>query len=254
MNNFISIFLLLLFLFPTIIKKKDPMFNRWGKPSTWGINTYIKNNQESLIKEYEYRIDTIYDVYMFSENLSETEKEDNLGEFYLPDYVVITNEEKFIAYEFKDLSKFKQKTVSYAERTVKAVIFHELTHAYFYQTLRLMEQKNEYVSSEYRNFRFYPNAELQFGVEFIEEGICEYTIYYLNEATSLKNVIKPETEEELINKDNRMNNVYLYSVIFLKDYLDKNGLRKGIEILLENKPPTYKEILKSELFFKRLNY
>jgi len=85
MRWFFNILFILLFLIP---EQKDPMYNKQGKPSTYGINQYIKNNQESLIKEYEYRIDSLYDAYIYTENLSETSDEKDLGEFYLPDYIV----------------------------------------------------------------------------------------------------------------------------------------------------------------------
>jgi hypothetical protein len=230
------------------------MHNKLGKPSTYGINTYIKNNTESLIKEYEYLInDTLYDIYIFTENLGEY-KENELGCFYIPDYIIITNEEKYIEYEFKRLSKFKQRNISYYERTLKAILFHELTHAYFYQTLILEKQKGNHVSPEYGTIRLYPSAEAKFGAEFIEEGICEYMIYYLKESTfttDYENII-PQNKDELINKDNEVNILYLYSVYFIKDFLDKNGVKRGIEILLNNRPPTYNEMINSELFFNRL--
>lgn len=247
--------LITFFLFVSyIIPQKDPMYNQQGKPSTWGVTTYISNNEESLIAEYEYRIDTIYDVYIFAEKLIETSDDNELGQFYLPDNVVITNEERYVAYEFKDLSKFKQRSLNYTDRTVKAVVFHELTHAYFNQILLIRKYNDLSVSPEYGTIRMFPNPTTRFGAEFIEEGVCEYVVYYLDESAPLKNVPIPDNEEDLVDTRNAVNNLYYYSVIFLKDFLDENGLEKGIEILISNKPPTYQEILKPELYFKRLNY
>jgi hypothetical protein len=242
--------ILLLFFF-FLHPQKDPYYNKQGKPSTYGINSYIKNNQVDLLKEYKYRIDTLYDVYIYTENLSETSQGD-LGEFYLPDYVIITNEEKYIAYEFKQLSKFKQKTVTYADRTVKAVLFHELTHAYFNQTLITMKNDSMYVSPEYGTFRMFPTPSSRFGSTFIEEGICEYVIYYLQESAPIKDIPVPDNVIDLLDDDNKVNNLYCYSVIFLKDFLDKNGIKKGIQILIGNKPPSYEEILNPKLFYERL--
>jgi len=229
--------------------QKDPYYNKQGRPSTYGINAYIKNNEESLIREYEYRIDTLYDVYIYSDNLDQISDGD-LGEFYIPDYITITNQEKFIAYEFKQLSKFKQKTISYNERTVKGVIFHELTHAYFYQILITMKNNNQYISPEYSNLRMVPISN--FSADFIEEGICEFVNYYLNEGNSVGNIPIPDNVKDLLDENNKVNNLYGYSSIFLKDFLYKNGIKRGIEILVANKPPTYEEILNPELFYKRL--
>ena len=243
---------ILFLLFITFNPQKEPNYNKNRKPSTYGINAYVKNNQLDIIKEYEYRIDTLYDVYIYTENLSETSDGNELGEFYLPDYIIITNEEKFVAYEFNLLSKFKQKTIPYNERTVKAVIFHELTHAYFNQVLIIMKNNNQYTSPEYGILRMFPNPSSQFGSTFIEEGICEYVIYYLNESNPLKDISIPTNEKDLLASENKINNLYYYSVIFLKDFLDKYGIRKGMEILISNKPPSYEEILNPKQFFDRL--
>jgi len=240
----IAFILILLFL-----PQKDPNYNKQGKPSTYGINAYIKNNEESFIREYRYRVDTLYDVYIYTDNLDATSDGD-LGQFYIPDYIVITNQEKFVAYEFKQLSKFKQKTTSYRERTIKAVIFHELTHAYFYQIMITMRNNNERISPEYSNFRMFPIAK--FNTDFIEEGICEYMVYYLNESNPIKDILIPENISELLDENNKINNIYCYSVIFLKDFLDKNGIKKGIEILISNNPPTYEEILNPMMYYSRL--
>jgi hypothetical protein len=244
-------FKILFFLFLFYPTQKDPNYNKQGRPSTYGITTYIKNNELSIIKEYEYRVDTLYDVYIYTEDLSES-SDDELGQFYLPSDIIITNEEKFVAYEFKQLSKFKQKSLAYNERTVKAVIFHELTHAYFNQVMFLMNQNNQYVSPEYGSLRMFSNPSTRFGTEFIEEGICEYVIYYLKESNPIEHIPIPENENDLLADENKVNNLYCYSVIFLKDFLDKYGIYKGIEILIGNKPPSYEEILNPPLFFNRI--
>jgi len=237
--------LLLLFSHP----QKDPNYNKQGKPSTYGINTYIKNNEESLIREYTYRVDTLYDVDIFSDNLDETSDGD-LGQFYIPDYIVVSNRETYVAYEFNQLSKFKQKTTSYRERTVKAVVFHELTHTYFFQRMIIMRNTGQHVSPEYSNFRMFPIAK--FNTDFIEEGICEYMVYYLNESNPINDITVPYNIADLLDENNTVNNIYCYSVIFLKDFLDKHGVKEGVKILISNNPPSYEEILNPELFYKRL--
>jgi hypothetical protein len=235
----------------TFYQQKDPYYNKQGRPSTYGINTYIKDNQESLIKEYEFLVDTLYDVYIFTENLEE-DAEGELGQFYLPDYIVITNDERFVAYEFKELSKYRQRTISPDERTVKSVVFHELTHAYFNQILITMKNNNQYVSPEYGNFRMFPSPSSRFGAEFIEEGICEYMIYFLNESRPPVEVEIPTSAEQLLNKDKKVEIFYRYSVFYVEKLLQQYGFKKGIELLIGNKPPTYEEILNRELFYERL--
>ena len=246
----IRLFPILFVLFLSFNPQKDPRFNKQGKPSTYGINDYIKRNELDLIKEYEYRVDTLYEVYIGTEDLGD---DTDLGEFYLPNDILITNREKFVGYEFKDLSKFKQKTLTYNERTVKAVVFHELTHAYFNQILLIMRNNNQYTSPEYGTLRMFPNPSTRFGAMFIEEGICEYVIYYLNESNPIKDIPIPDNEKDLLSEENKVNNLYCYSVIFLEGFLDKYGVHRGIEILIANKPPTYEEILDPKLFFNRLN-
>ena len=253
------LFILILFLFSLQANApqdknaaKDAYYNRAHKPSTWGINAFIKNNHDNLILEYEMLVDTIYDVYMYTENLTETSDGKSLGEFYIPDQIIITNEERYTEYEFKNLSKYQQKVFPYTTRTVKAVVFHELTHAYFYQNIYVLRQEGKEVVSEYGNIRMFPNPSLRFGSTFIEEGVCEYVVYMLKESAPLGQVEIPSSADDLMNKDNETNILYQYSVFFLKDFLDKHGLKEGIQILLQNKPPSYIEILQPKLFFDRI--
>jgi len=233
-------------------KKQDPYYNKAGKPSTWGINKFVKDNHDNLIAEYEFLVDTIYEVFMFTENLSEYSDRRSLGEFYIPDQIVITNEERYIAYEWKDLTKYQQRVYPYVTRTVKAVIFHELTHAYFYQNIYILQQEGKHVSPEYGSIRLFPTPSYRLGATFIEEGICEYTVYALKESAPLGDIEIPTTTEQLMDKDKEVNNLYYYSVYFLKDFLDYHGLEEGIQILLQNKPPNYEVILNPKLFFDRI--
>jgi hypothetical protein len=243
------IILFLIFLF----SNQDPLYNRDKRPSTYGIETYIENNQENLISEYEYKVDSLYDIFLFTQNLS-IYSDGDLGQFVTPNEIIITNEEKYIAYEFKDLSKIKRKLSLYTDRTVKAVVFHELTHALIYKTSIKMSHKSKRASLEYTRYIMLTDSVSQFGARFIEEGTCEYAIYYLKESSPLENIIIPKNETELLDENKIENNLYQYSVYFLKDFLDKYGMKDGIEILISNKPPNYEEMLKPELFFKRLNY
>lgn len=232
----------------------DPYYNSKKQPSSWGIDMFVKEVQDMVIAEYEHRIDTLYDVHIYTSNLSKTSDNFVMGEFFPPDQIVITNEERYIAYEFRKMPKSKQRMTTYLDRTVKAVIFHELTHAYFNQEVTVLKNQNKPVSSEYSFVQVYPDLGLKFGSIFIEEGICEYVVYYLNESSPLENIRIPKTEAELVNTDNYINSMHHYSVYFLKDFLDEHGIKEGIKILVTNSPPSYKEIIKPELYFQRLKY
>jgi len=219
MRSSLKIFALILFasLFLSFLSQqqhKDPIYyNKQGKPSSKGIDTYINKNHGNLITEYEYRIDTLYDVYLFTENLDETGDGD-LGNFYLPDYIIINNKERYVEYEYKNLTKYQQKVMPHTARTVKGVLFHELTHAYFNQILIVSKQEGLPTSPEYGNIRLFPNPASRFGAEFIEEGVCEYVVYYLNESSPIREIRIPTTIDELTEKENRVNIVYGYSVVF----------------------------------------
>lgn len=247
-----NIFLLLILIFAT---QKDPYYNKRGEPSSWGINQYIENNEQNLVAEYEYKIDSIYDVFIFAEDLRKEPDYDTseLGRFYIPDYIYITTEEKFVEYEFKKLSKFQQKNLKPTESTVKGVLFHELSHVYFYQTILIMKMNNISVSPEYGLLRMFPNPSSQFGSEFIEEGFCEYVVEKTGEQPIYKLPYQPETKDDLMDASHFVDIKYRYSVYFLRDFLDLMGFRKGLEIILKNRPPTYDEILKPELYFNRIS-
>jgi hypothetical protein len=223
-----------------------------SKPTSKGITQYIESYQDTLINEYESKIDTLYEVLIYTENLDRWDGE--LGDFYIPNEVVITNKEKFVAYEFKYLSRFKQLSLSPNDRTVKGVVFHELTHAYFYKKVITLTKEHRNVNHYYSYGTLYylSDPEAKFGVKFIEEGICEYVMYYINEAPFIKEYSIPKTKEELIDLTMEINNIYYYSPNYLKNFLDKYGISKSIEILITNKPPSYFEILVPRAFFTRL--
>jgi len=233
-------------------KEVNPYYNKQNKPSSWGIDTYVKNNEKTIIAEYEYLIDTLYDVYIFTEDFSKNENGTSIGNFYIPDYVIITNEERYIEYEYKNLSKYQQNVVPFVAKTVKGVIFHELTHAYFNQITLILKQLEKPVVPEYGNLRIFPNPNTRLGAEFIEEGVCEYVVYHLKEASPIKNLKIPITKEELLDTENYVTVVYNYSVLFLQDFLDTHGIKEGIQILVTNPPPSYEEMLNPTLFFNRL--
>lgn len=252
MNTISNILFILLFFLPL---QKDPYYNKSKRPSTYGITQYVEKFQDNIIMEYTFKIDSLFYIDVFTDNLSQYSDENDLGIFFPGDnIIVLTNEEKYVEYEYADLSKIKQKLTPYTDRTVKAVLFHELTHAYFYQTVARMKMDDAYVSSEYGFISVFPRLDLRFGAEFIEEGVCEYVVYYLKETSPMENPFIPKTVKELIDPSNEIYAKYHYSVYFITDFLDKYGIENGIKILVTNRPPSYDEIITPKLFFDRLIY
>jgi hypothetical protein len=242
------------------------MYNKQGKPSTWGINKYVKENQQSLIKELQSVIkDTLFlDVEIKSQDLSEYTDYDSLDLGYHISYtdgsdeIIIDNRERYFAYDINDLSRYKKINLTTYNAFVKTIIIHELMHTYFLQIVIQCKfyGLNVYKEYDYRqmmNIKIYPNIEEYDGAIFIEEGVCQYIIEEMKLQIPNK-PFTPKTIDDFHNKNNEFNIKYSYSVQFLKNFLDSNGLKDGISILITNKPPTYEEILKPELYFKRLNY
>ena len=223
------------------------------RPTTEGIREYVESRCDSLLAEYESRVGTLYPVNVYTEDLSRWDDAE-LGEFYVPNEVVVTDEERFVGYEFAGLPRFKQRSMLPGERTVKGVVFHELTHAYFYKKVVTMAKEGRPVHHcySYGTLYFLTDPEAGFGVRFVEEGLCEYAVCFLGEAPFPSGFSVPTTEEELLDKSMEANNVYFYSSAYLKSFLDQYGIERGTEILVTNRPPSYFEILVPRAFFTRL--
>jgi hypothetical protein len=228
-----------------------------GKPTSRGIDYYVKVNEYQFVEDFQTFVkDTLYDVYIETDNLVDYTDYDSLelGRYYFPNSITITNETKFIAYEINELGKFRRTHVE-TNRFVRSTIMHELTHYYFYLIIQEMKYKKLYVSSEYTStLRIFPNNG--YGEEFIEEGVCEYMSQKMGEINPYRTILRPKTVGEIIDPNNRYEIKYKYASIYVKDFLDKaieNGrVRDGIQILLGNRPPTYQEIINSNLYFNRL--
>ena len=249
-NLFISILIIFSFLF-----KEDKIYTKSGVPSSYGINSYVKTNQQKIISEFNHRIDSIFrDIDINTDDLSNEEEQNSyeLGVFYYPDEIVVTTEEKFIAFEFKDLSKFKRRNTSYRESTVKGTILHELTHAYFNQMVYILHDKGMTISPDYAMLRTFSTRKSKFAANFIEEGICEYVVHYFNEANPISDYTAPENEAELLDEANHINIMYYYSVIYVKDFLDTYGIKRGIEMIIQEAPPSTIELLNPNMYFYRI--
>jgi hypothetical protein len=222
-------------------------------PTTKGIDSYVINNKDKIIQEYQKFVrDSLGEVCIETDSLNEYSGYDSieLGRFYEPDEIIISNQEKYIAYQLSDLSKSEKRKITESNRFVKAIIIHELTHLYFLQIKNEVIRNKENICHEY-SVRF---VKPKFGTGFIEEGICEYVVQKMNESIISKKIYIPKTTEEIINPNNLYAIKFIYSSYYVKNFLDAMGLKNGIKVLIKNKPPTYDEILNPNLFFARLNY
>jgi hypothetical protein len=249
------LFFLLLFL-PLFCSQssyqKYPL-NKQGRPSKQGIEMYIRDNESKFIFEFQDLVnDTIYDVYLFVDDVSKYMEGDGTLGYCISggsaaSKIVITNEEKFIAYEVSMLSKYQRQTIVKANNFVKGVVFHEMTHNYFNQVIREMRMHQMHVANEY-NFIIPRNS---FGATFIEEGVAEYVNLKIGEEITLE-YHTPETIEEITDSENKQDIIYRYAPQYLKSFIDYYGIKKAIQILVGNPPPTIEEIYYPAKFYSRL--
>jgi len=251
------LFFLLLFLplFCSQSSSQKYPLNKQGRPSKQGIEMYIRDNESKFISEFQDLVsDTIYDVYLFVDDISKYTGDDGTLGYCIPggstaSEIVITNEEKFIAYEVSMLSKYQRRTIVEANNFVKGVVFHEMTHNYFNQVIREMRMYQMHVANEYNNFSIIPRNA--FGATFIEEGVAEYVNLKIGEEIILKDYT-PETIEEITDSENKQDIIYRYAPQYLKSFIDYYGIKKAIQILVRNPPPTIEEIYYPPRFYSRL--
>lgn len=226
-----------------------------GKPTSKGIEQYIEDKADDLVREFQDFIgDTLYNVWIYAENLMQYEIHDSLelGR-YFPNEIMITTEELFLAYELADLTRSQRASITETNKFVKSTVFHELTHEYINQIrLEMLHIDNINVHKAYQTYIWILRSHETFGSVFIEEGICEYMSEKMGEIISPKNVPMPKSVEDLTKKENKYWINYKYASLFVKRFLDLNGLKRGIKIFLYNPPPTYDELLNPELYYNRL--
>jgi hypothetical protein len=245
---------ILLLVFP--LQDKPGYLLKNGRPASKGIDLYVEDNANSLIKELQDFIgDTLYNANIYTEDLSRNGDQNplELGNYY-PNEIFITNAEVFLAYELEDLSRTKRDSITVSNLFVKTAVFHELMHHYIYQVSLEMSRRDQIaVDRAYQTFfRIYSNRE-DHGSRFIEEGICEYVTLKIKSRIAPRRPRIPKTVAELERPENEYNVYYRYSTYCLTDFLDTQGLKKGIKILLHNRPPTDEEMLDMDLYFSRLN-
>jgi hypothetical protein len=100
-------------------------------------------------------------------------------------------------------------------------------------------------------FRIYSQRDDP-GPKFIEEGICEYVTLEMNEILARRRPYIPKKPADLQRLDKTYDIYYSYAAYSLDKFLDTAGLKRGIKILLHNRPPSVEEILEPDLFFARL--
>lgn len=261
MNIFFKI---LIFLAITILPQEALQLYKNGKPTSNGIDEYVNNNSNKFINEFQLYIkDTLYnDVYITTTDFSTLADYDKseLGytEIHSNGYeITLTNERKYDDYSINTLTKRGvKKNFNEYSQFVKSVIFHELMHVYFRQVMQVEIMQDE-LNHYYYNVQLIPNAEMRYGSTFIEEGLCEYLIRNKGEIIEYQNKYIPKTINDLLIKENIFKVQYEYSSYYLQNFMDsctnKYGrIKPAIKILLENNPPSYNEILNSNLYFKRL--
>jgi hypothetical protein len=265
MGNKIRVLVILLitfFLFTSYQSKQEYPVNKRGEPTKYGIQYYITKNQDKIISEFqEFVKDTLYDdVYITVDNLSNyMEDADALGlciSSFSSSEIIITNEEKYLAYEVSLLKKSPNKKIIAANNFVKGTLIHELGHLYFNQVIREMSIVDTVtfstpVRSEYTS-KFFIVPKNTFGAKFIEEGLAEYPLVKMKEEIIDENIYIPTSINEIMDKENKYNVFYRYSCYYLTPLIDHFGVKKAIKILVSNPPPTYDEILDSKRFFARL--
>lgn len=262
-----TIYLKILSLFLLFILPQEKFQLRLGKPTSEGIDKYVKVNQMVFVNEFQDFVkDTIYnDIYFTTQNFKKTidkEKYDPQALAYIDIYesasceVVVNNEEKYAGYEYKNNTE--KSLFDEYDYFVKSTVLHEITHYYVYQCVVEMEKIRGFdVDGYYDGILMIPNPEQIYGAKFIEEGICEYLIQKMGESPEMKEYYKPKFKSDFMMKSKMFDIQYAYSSVYLKEFLDASieitgKLKFGIFILLQNPPPTYDEILNPNLYFNRL--
>ncbi len=258
--KYIVLILLIFFLFISPTWQDYP--TKEGKPTSRGIDYYVKVNKHIIQKELEiYLNDTILlFVEIKTDDISNYIDYDSLDMAYHftyidgSDEIVIDNRERYIAYDINKLSKLKKINLNTYNQFVRTTIIHELMHTYFLQQIIIAKYAGLDVYKEYDykqtiKIKIFPNVEEQYGAEFIEEGVCQYVIEEMKQQIPHK-TLKPKTINEIMGNNEVK---YNYSVDYLKQFLDFFGVKRGIGILILNKPPTYQEILNPDLFYNRIN-
>ena len=227
-----------------------------GRPTTKGIDKYVETNWLVFIEDYQKFVgDTlVFEPFISTDDLSRyyNYTEGDAGYFERPDNILITNEEKYIDYELRLLSRYEKSRYREATMFVRAVVMHELTHCYYYQIM-MKAQYDGILEYEFRQgLRIIPVDH--YGTDFVEEGICEYVVETMGVMIVSDEAVKI-TKADLHPQRRDSHEVkYRYSRQFVKPIVEEFGLESAIYMILTNKPPSDEEILNPKLYYVRLNW
>ena len=209
-----------------------------------GFDYYVNNNSQEIFNEFQIfcgsEIDREIsfqpdDILLYGNDTNE------LG-LCLPnlDMIIISNDlNKYRDYTKKDIRKSDLKKLTSDDIFVRGVIIHEICHIYIDFLIDNFEKIK-------RDYKYYKKN----GAIFIEESICEYASYKMGELIIKEKYYIPKTINELSDSSKKLR--YEYGIHFIKPILDKYGFQKGSLLILKNDPPTDEEILKPEIYYKRI--
>jgi len=244
----------LLILTVLLLLPQQELEYKWGRPTSKGVDKYIEANEYQFIIDYQNHVgDTLYfEPFISTDDLSDyvSYSRGEAGFFERPDNVVIHNRANYIDYELRLLSDFRKSQYREANKFVRGVVMHELTHAYIYQ-IQVVQGHLKQLEYEWRQgLRMLPVDN--YYTEFIEEGICEYV------AADMGTIIPYDEDVVLIKNDLSNSNrnsyeiKYRYASQYVSVLIKKYGLKPAIELIVANKPPSKEEILKPRLYYDRL--
>lgn len=245
-------------------QQKQRLEYKNGVPTTLGIDRYVNSiqNQKDFINEYQKLIkDSLYnDIFFHTETPPKEKKRPplayNLISLSYSCEIVVNNQENYKAFTYDTL---KANQFTQEDNFLKATIFHEISHYYFYQCMLEMEKIQHVEVNQYYTYyiSMFPNRELQYGSKFIEEGLCEYIVQKWKLCPEFIEYLIPQRKSDFEDSSLDFDLQYVYASKYLKDFLDLTtkqygSLKEGIKIILSNNPPNYNEILHPELYFNRL--
>lgn len=248
-----------------------------NQPTSYGIDDWVDKYGYDIAMDYQEVVDdSLLNFFICADDLSLYPVCDShqIGVFIPPYEIVVTNEVVYIDYAIDSVRRWKLK---HTQDFVKATVYHELTHLYFYQNIKVLEFNDINIHPD-----FYKNGNDDVGVNalFIEEGLCEYINYESGEkydkhrydiSTDKKITSIYHNFPDLILENNYYFLIYRYSeyfmrvvVDFLNDYYQRynninpvldNKLSYAdiIHVLVTNEPPDVMEIIDINKYLERLD-
>jgi len=241
--------ILLLLLYSPVSGQNEFRYYAHGEPTAKGIARYVYIHENEFVKEYtDFIEDSLQEYSITVDNLSLYMQYDTIemGRYYYPTEIIITDETKYIDYAVDSLVPWEKKSII-SNKFVKGCVFHELTHIWIQQIMREMRYLGMAISPEYSNFRLYHEVNRGYGAEFLEEGICEYV------ASEAGEILFPDRVIPDYSKGwNSFEIKYLYAEYYVRPIMERSGnMKDGIMKILQTPPPTQEEIQYPHLFYER---